>query len=119
MQGSLILLLDALLQLQHDGAGSVDYLDVVASGQLVGGGRFAMGTQQHLDAMQLSHIVVVNGDKSHLFEAFTLHAVVYDVAQTIEDVALGQFLLSFLDSGSHTEAEAAAVVNLDGHRLPK
>ena len=72
-----------------------------------------MRTQQHLGMMQLAQLVVVDGDESHLAQSLTLHTVMYDIAQAIELVALGQFLLSFLDGGGHSEAEATAFVDFN------
>ena len=67
--------------------------------------------------MQMSHLLVVDGDESHLPQALTLHAVVHDVAQTIELGALGQFLLGLPDSCRHAKAETTAFVNLDIQHL--
>ena len=72
-----------------------------------------MCTEQYLDIVQTAHIVVVDGNQSHLVKSLTLHAVVYDVAKTIEGVSFCQFLLCFLDGSSHSEAKATAVVYLD------
>ena len=69
-----------------------------------------MRTQQHLGMMQLAQLVVVDGDESHLAQSLTLHTVMDDISQAIELVALGQFLLGFLDGGGHSEAEATAFV---------
>ena len=44
---------DALLQLEYDGAGGIDNLDIVAAGSLIGFGRFSMCPQQHLHIVQL------------------------------------------------------------------
>ena len=109
----IILCLDALLELEHHRAGGIDDLDIVTTGQLVGLRGFTMGTEEHFHVVELLHLLVVDGDEPHLAEPFTLHAVVYDVTQTVEDVALGQFLLSFLDGGSHAEAEAAVIIDFD------
>ena len=69
-----------------------------------------MSTQQHLDIVQLSQFVVVDGNKSHLTQAFALHAVVYDVAQAIQSITLGQLLLSFLYRSSHSKTETTATI---------
>ena len=53
---------------------------------------------------------MVNGDQSHLAQPVTLHPVVYNVAKTVKAIAFGQLLLSLLDGGSDTKAEAATVV---------
>ena len=110
--GGFILLLDALLQLQHYGAGGVDDFDVVLACQLVGLRGFAMCAQQHLDIVQLGHFVVIDGYQSHVTQAFALHAVMHDIAQAIELIATGQFLLGLLYGRGHAKAEATAAVNL-------
>ena len=55
---------------------------------------------------------MIDGNESHLTQAFTLHAVVYDVPQAIEFGALGQFFLSLLYRRGHAKAETTTVVNL-------
>ena len=85
------------------------------TGQLVGLRGFAMGTQQHLDIVQLAHLLVVDGDETHVAQALALHAVMDDVAKAIEGAATGELLLGLLYGGGHAEAETAAVVNLDLH----
>ena len=47
-----ILSLDALLQLQHHGARSIDNLDVVSCRDGIGFGGFAMRSQQHFGIVQ-------------------------------------------------------------------
>ena len=106
-----VLLLDALLELEHHGAGGIDDLDVVLAGEFVGLGGLAMGAQQDLDVVELAQVVVVDGDEAHLAQALALHAVVHDIAEAVERLALCQFFLSFLDGGGHAEAEAAAFIN--------
>lgn len=109
---AVVLLLDALLQLQHHGAGGIDNVYVVAARQLVSLRRLAVGAQQHLDTVQPPQVVVVDGHQPHLLQAVALHAVMHNVAQAVERVALGQLFLGLLDGRGHAEAEAAAVVNL-------
>ena len=108
-----ILLLDALLQLQHHRTGGINNLDMVLSRQVVGFWRLTMCAQQHLHAMQLAHLLMVNGDESHLAQPLALHTIMYDITQAIERVTLGQFLLCLLDGSSHTKAETTATVYLD------
>ena len=70
-----------------------------------------MGTQQYLHVMQLAHIVVVDGDQSHLSQTFTLHSVVYDITEAVEGLALCQFFLGFLYGGGDSEAEATTFID--------
>ena len=42
-----------------------------------------MGSQQYLDVMELAHLLVVDGNKSHLSQSLALHAIMYNVAQAI------------------------------------
>ena len=79
----IILFLDALLELEHHRTGGIDDLDVVLTGELIGLRGFAMGTQQYLDIMQLAHIIVIDGDQSHLAQTITLHTIVDDITKTV------------------------------------
>lgn len=81
--GSIVLSPDAALQSQHHGAGGIDNLDVVALGKLVGLWRFAMGSQQDFDIVELGELLMVDGDEPFGMEAFYFHAVVYDIAKAI------------------------------------
>ena len=109
-----ILLLDALLELEHHRAGGIDNLDVVTTGEFVGLRRFPMGTQQHLHIMELTHIIMVDGDEPQVFQPLTFHTVVNDIAQTVEGLVTGaKLLLSLLNGGGHSETEATAFVYLD------
>ena len=54
---------------------------------------------------------MVNGDKSHLTEALALHAVVHDIAEAVERLALRQFFLGLSDGSGHSEAEAATLID--------
>ena len=56
--------LNAALQGQHHGAGSIDDLDIVSLGQLVGLGGLAVGPKQHLHIVQLPEVIVIDGDQS-------------------------------------------------------
>ena len=106
----LILCLDALLQLKHHGTGGIDDLDVVTTGEFIGLGGLAMCTQQHLDIVEFTHLVVIDGDKSHLTKTLTLHAVMNDIAKAVEGLALSKLCLGFLDGSRHAEAEATAFI---------
>ena len=75
----IILLADALLQLQHHRTGSIDNLDVVLVRQLVGGRWLTMGTQQYLNIVQLRHLLVVDGDETHLSQTVALHSVMHNI----------------------------------------
>ena len=57
-----------------------------------------------------------DGLKSHAPKAVTLHRVVYNIAQAIEGLgAVGQHFLGLAYGACYAEAEATALVNLDGH----
>ena len=72
-----------------------------------------MSAQQDLDIVEPCHLLMVDGDEPHLAQTVTLHAIMHDIAEAVEGVALGQLLLSLLDGRGDAEAEAAAVVYLD------
>ena len=72
-----------------------------------------MGAQQHLHIVELAHLVVVDGNESHLAQTIALHAIVHDIAQTIEGASLRQFFLGFLNGGGHSETEATAFIDFD------
>ena len=74
-----------------------------------------MGSQEYLDVVQATQVVVVDGDEAHVLEAFALHAVVYDVTQAVEGRALGEFFFGFAYGSGHAEAEAAAAIDFDLH----
>ena len=65
-----------------------------------------MSTEQYLDVMKTGKFFVVDGDKSHLLETLAFLAIVHDVTQAIERIALCQFFFRFLDGGGHSETEA-------------
>ena len=46
-----------------------------------------MCSKQDLDSLELSHVIMVDGDESQSFETLTFHTVVYDVSKTIESLA--------------------------------
>ena len=75
-----ILSLDAFLQLQHHRTGGINDVYMVSLGQGISLRRLTISTQQHLDMIQLLHILVVDGDKPGMMQPFHLHSVVYDVA---------------------------------------
>jgi hypothetical protein len=72
-----------------------------------------MGTEQHFHMVQAAHLIMVNGNQSHLPQSLTLHAIVNNISQAIELGTLGQLFLGFLDGGGHSEAEATAVVDFN------
>ena len=55
---------------------------------------------------------MVDGDESHLAKPLTLHAVVNDIAKTVELAARRQLFLGFLNGCGNAEAESTSVVNL-------
>lgn len=65
--------------------------------------------------MERCEIGVSNHLEALVGEALHLIAIVYDVAEAIERLALGQFLLSLADGGHYPEAEARIAVNLNAH----
>ena len=69
-----------------------------------------MSTEQHLDIVQLAHLVVVDGNESHLTQTLTLHTIMHNITETIELRALGQLFFGLFDGGGHSKAEATAVV---------
>ena len=67
--------------------------------------------------MQLSHLLMVDGDEPELLQPFTLHTIVNDVTQTIQGGALGQFFLGLTDGGRHAEAKPAAIIDFNLHHI--
>ena len=76
-----------------------------------------MSTEEHTNTMQLLELFVINGNESHRTQTFTLHAIVYDVAQAIKRSPLLQFLLSLAYGRGHTEAKSRTFVNLNANHL--
>ena len=113
--GYFILALDAFLQLEHHRTGGIDDLDIVPACQFVGLRGFSVSPQQHFHIVQLLHFVVLDGHEAHLTKTVTLHAIVHDITQAIEFIAMRQFLFGLLNSGGHTEAEATAIIDFDYH----
>lgn len=72
-----------------------------------------MCAQQHLSIMQGLQLLVINRLKPLLMQAFNLHAIVYDVAQTIEFAAFGQFFLRLADGSGNSKTETTAIVYLN------
>ena len=73
-------LFDAFLQVEHHGAGGIDDVNAVCAGLSVGGGRFAVGAQQHFGMVELGESVMVDGGQPEAFQAVAFLAIVYDVA---------------------------------------
>ena len=67
-----------------------------------------MGTEQHLGVMELFQLLVVDGDEAVAVESFHLHAIVDDVAETVERLTRCQLFFRFADGSGHAEAKAAA-----------
>ena len=101
----IVFLLDALLQVQHNGACGINEVDGMFSGKGVCGRRLSMSAQQHLRIMDVSHLLVIDGHQSHLLQSITLLTIVHNVTQAIELLLLGQFLFRLADSTRHTKAE--------------
>lgn len=76
--------LDALLELEHDGAGGIDQLDTVLLGNLVGGRGLAMGADQDFGILELAELFHVDDPESQGFEPLDFLGVVDDFAQAVE-----------------------------------
>jgi len=112
---AIVLAFDAFLQLEHHRTGGVDDFNIVSLGQFIGLRRFTMSAQKDLHIVQLPHLIVLDGDQSHLAQPVTLHAVMHNVAQTIEFIAFGEFFFGLSDGGCHTETETTATIYLYHH----
>ena len=110
-----ILLLDTLLQLQDHRTGRINDLYLISLCQSISLRWFSMGTEQDLDTMKLSHLLMIDGCKSSCMKALHLHAVMHNITQAIEFATLCQFLLRLLDGSGHTEAKTTAIVYLNLH----
>ena len=110
---SLILLFDLLLELEHHRASGIDNLDMITTGKFISLWGLSMSAQQHLHIVKLAHLLVVDGDESHLAQTIALHAVMHDIAKAIEGAPLCQLFLGFLDGGGYSEAEATAFIDFN------
>ena len=109
----LILFFDTLLELEHHRTGRIDDLDVIPTSEFVGLWGLTMSTQQHFHIVEFTHLFMVDGDKPHLAQAFTLHPIVYNITKTIERLTLCKFLFGFLDGCGHTETETTAAIDFN------
>ena len=71
--------IDALLQLEDHRTGGVDNLDAVATGDFIGLGWLAVGTQQHLHVVQLFQLLMGDGLQALTGQTVHLGRVVHDV----------------------------------------
>ena len=110
-------LLDSPLQLQHHRTGGIDDVDAVGQRGGVSLRRFAVGTQKHFGIAERAKRLVVNGFQPHSPQAFTLTAVVNDVAEAIKALAMCQLFLGLTDGRGHAEAETTAVIYFYLHGL--
>ena len=62
--------------------------------------------------MQTPELVVIDGYEPHAAQTLTLHAVMHYIAEAIQRLALGQFLLCLTYGRGHSEAETTAAINL-------
>ena len=113
LRRSLILLFDLLLELEHHRASGINNLDMITTGQFISLWGLSMSAQQHLHIVKLAHLLVVDGDESHLAQTIALHAVMHDIAKAIEGAPLCQLFLGFLDGGGYSEAEATAFIDFN------
>ena len=98
---------DLLLQGEHDGASSIDELDVALASELIDGGCFSVGTEEHALSLELLEGLVVDRLHALGLQAVYLLVVVYDVAEAVElFVILLQLFFSVLDCIDDAEAEA-------------
>ena len=79
---------------------------MVLLGQLIGFGRFPVGTEQDFGVFQLGKFFVIDGYQPQLFQSFAFLSVVYNISQAIECFTLCQFFFCFPDGGSHSETES-------------
>ena len=105
-RGLVVSLLDAALELEHDGAGGVDHLYVVVCGSPVGLRGFSMGTQKHLYVVQAVQVIMGYGLQSFPAQAFHFVAVVHYVAQAEKGTRLLKFLFGLAYCGYDTETVA-------------
>lgn len=76
----IVLAFDALLQMEHNGAGGIYDFDVVGDGLPVGAWRFAVSTQQDGGVVETVVFLVSDGDESHALQTVAFHGVVNDIA---------------------------------------
>jgi hypothetical protein len=69
-----------------------------------------MGTEQHLRVVQVTELLMIDGDEALLMQPLYLHTVVNNVTQAIEFTAFSQLFLGLADGCGDTKAEAAAVI---------
>ena len=103
-----------LLQGEHDGASSIDELDVALASELIDGGCFPVGTEEHALPLELLEGLVVDRLHALGLQAVYLLVVVYDVAEAVElFVIFLQLFFGVLDSIDDAEAEARLLVYFD------
>ena len=107
------MLFDLLLELEHHRTSGIDNLDMITTGKFISLWGLSMSAQQHLHIVKLAHLLVVDGDESHLAQTIALHAVMHDIAKAIEGAPLCQLFLGFLDGGGYSEAEATAFIDFN------
>ena len=86
---------------------------MITTGKFISLWGLSMSAQQHLHIVKLAHLLVVDGDESHLAQTIALHAVMHDIAKAIEGAPLCQLFLGFLDGGGYSEAEATAFIDFN------
>ena len=103
-----------LLQGEHDGASSIDELDVALASELIDGWCFSVGTEEHALSLELLEGLVVDRLHTLGLQAVYLLVVVYDVAEAVElFVIFLQLFFGVLDCIDDAEAEARLLVYFD------
>ena len=102
---------NAFLQLEHNGAGGVNQVDVVFFRDTVCLWRLSMSTDEDSGVMKGRVLIVVNDLQPHVSEPLHFLVVVYNVTQTIEGFVLQKVFFCRSDSVDHAEAETGVLVN--------
>lgn len=98
--------LDAPLQVEHDGTGGINDLQVVSAGDVVGLRWFAVSPQQHFGIVKMVEVGVFDRLKAEFPQAFALTTIVYNITKAEEGTCRSQFLFCLANGGCDTEAES-------------
>ena len=69
-----------------------------------------MSTQQHLDIVQSTHLLMIDSYQSIGMQALHLHTIMYNIAKTIQRIAPSEFLLCLLYGSGNAKAETTTLV---------
>lgn len=69
-----------------------------------------MGTKQDTSTMQLPHLFMIDGTKTHTLQTRDLLAIVHNITEAEKAILLGQLLFGLLYGTNHTRTESAIMI---------